>query len=289
LPSPAPKHAADLRGALSIGLQEALRSLEEALDGLTEAQFVAFPMIGEESIALMALRAIQNLDDLAVVAQGGAPSFAHSDDWGPAGLTDAADYVDDALFPTLDQVREWLAATRRSAEPLLEAATSDDLCQQRDPRGPWPGTASSAYLAAVFHAISQVQRIWLLRGLLRAPGRSRKEAALEASGAGTEPPRTVAELHYGAMAAGNLFLWRATLVRELRSPRRVPGLAPTSWWEAGRRAVAAGAQYHYLGEGEHSATQRTLLFSRDGDAGPGTVAIQLVRTQEGWRVSAAEY
>ena len=75
MPSRAPDHAADLRGALSIGLQEALRSLEEALDGLTEAQFVAFPMVGEENIALMALRAIQNLDDLAVVAQGGAASF----------------------------------------------------------------------------------------------------------------------------------------------------------------------------------------------------------------------
>ncbi len=286
-----PGHVADLRGAVSIGIQECLRNLEESLADLSEAQFAAFPMEGEENIALIALRTLQNLDDLAVAAQGGPPSFPHDEHWEPAGLSQASDFGPEAEFPTRIQVLTWLGCVRHSAEALLDVATNDDMCRQRNPDGPWPGTASSAYLAAIYHSVSQVQRIWLLRGLQRAPGKSRLQAAREASANGTEPPKTVAELHYGALVEGNLFLWRATLIRELRSPRRVAGLAPMSWWEAGRRSIAAGATYRYAGEEDSSATERTLQFARHGgsDASPATVTIQLTLTDEGWRVNAAEY
>jgi hypothetical protein len=284
-------HAADLRGAISIGLEESLRSLEESLADLSEAQFHAFPMLGEESIALIALRTLQDLDLHAVVAQGGAPSFPHAEDWAPGALSEAADYPQGARFPSRQQVLGWLQDVRRAAEALLAAATPEDLRSQRNAEGPWPGSASSAYLTAIYHCMAQVQRIWLLRGLLRATGKSRLEAAREAAAASTESARTVAELHYAALADGNLFVWRATLIRELRSPRRVPGLAPQSWWDAGRRSVAAGAVYRFLREAPGDGTGRLLTFARTSgqNAEEAQVSIGLALTDEGWRVNAAEY
>ncbi len=240
-------HAADLRGAISIGLEESLRSLEESLADLSEAQFHAFPMLGEESIALIALRTLQDLDLHAVVAQGRAllPACRRLG----AGCAQRGGRLSAGrAVSSRQQVLGWLQDVRRAAEALLVAATPEDLLSQRTAESPWPGSASSAYLTAIYHSMAQVQRIWLLRGLLRATGKSRLEAAREAAAASTESARTVAELHYAALAEGNLFVWRATLIRELRSPRRVPGLAPQSWWEAGRRAVAHGAAYRFLRE-----------------------------------------
>lgn len=288
--SPLP-HAADLRGAIAIGLQEALRALEEALAGLTEAQFLAFPMAGEESIALIALRTLQDLDEHAVVTQGGRPTFPHLDEWAPGllGGPAAGGGTDEAL-PSRERVLEWLAAVRASAEGLLGAASEEDLRGERTAEGSWPGSAASAYLAAIYHAMGQVHRIWLLRGLLRATGKSPLEVEREATALNTESARAVAELHYGAVVAGNLFVWRATLVRELRSPRRVVGLAPWTWWEAGRR-LAAGACYRYQDEAEGDDGYRRLVFARTAAGGEaeGEVSIHLSLTDEGWRVNAAEY
>ncbi|HUT19666.1 MAG TPA: hypothetical protein VM366_10930 [Anaerolineae bacterium] len=284
-------HAADLRGAISIGLQESLRALEEALADLSEAHFRAFPMIGEENIALIALRTLQDLDAHAVIAQGGAASFPHADNWVPGGLSEAADYGEGAQFPSREQVLAWLGDVRRSAETLLASATDDDLTVQRNSESSWPGSASSAYLTTVFHAMAQVQRIWLLRGLLRTTGRSRMEVARETASTSTESPRAVAELHYGAVVDGNLFVWRATLIRELRSPRRVSVAAPQSWWVVGRRAVEKGAAYSFCREESGDDTVRRLAFTcrRDAGATETSVSIQLTLTDEGWRVNAAEY
>ncbi|NLD71514.1 MAG: hypothetical protein GX649_02215 [Chloroflexi bacterium] len=287
-------HAADLRGAISIGLQEALRGLEEALADLTDAQFRAYPMAGEESIALIALRTLQDLDEHAVITQGGRPTFAHVADWAPGLLSEAADHRDDGALPSRDQVLDWLAAVRASAERLLVAASEEDLHGERSAEGSWPGSAASAYLASIYHAIDQVHRIWLLRGLLRATGKSRLEVLREATTPSTESAQAVAELHYGAVASGNLFVWRATLIRELRSPRRVAGVAPWTWWEAGRRAAEAGASYRFHREAEGDDSSRRLLFARTGgasgaDGAEDTVSIHLALTDEGWRVNAAEY
>jgi hypothetical protein len=289
--SPLP-HAADLRGAIAIGLQEALRALEESLAELTEAQYRAFPMAGEESIALIALRTLQDIDEHAVVTQGGRATFPHLDEWAP-GLLGGPSAGDGAGTepPSRERVLEWLAAVRASAESLLGAANEEDLRGERTAEGSWPGSAASAYLATIYHALSQVHRIWLLRGLLRATGKSRLEVEREASAPTTESARAVAELHYGAVVSGNLFVWRATLVRELRAPRRVAGLAPWTWWEAGRQRAEAGSCYRFLAEAEGDDEYRRLRFARSaaGNESEGEVSIHLALTDEGWRVNAAEY
>lgn len=286
-------HATDLRGAISIGLQEALSALERALGDLAEAQFQSFPMVGEENIALIAMRVLQDLDERAVVCQGGEPSFEHLERWLPGVAAEALGRPSLGRLPTRDEVLQHLATVRTNAERLLGAATAESLqlpCTRADL---WPGTAAGAYMSAIYHAIRQIERIWLLRGLLRATGKSTVEAEQEAASPGPDAPRAVAELHYQALVDGNEPLWRTTLVARHRSPRRVNGSMPRVWWEAGRRRVTEGdVRYRFVRAEPAADGGARLLFEPvgpDGRRRGEPVRIHLSLSDEGWRVDDAAY
>ena len=88
--------------------------------------------------------------------------------------------------------------------------------------------------------MGQVHRIWLLRGLLRATGKSPSRWS-EANALNTSRPGRWPTALWGR-GRGNLFVWRATLVRELRSPRRVGTRAVDV---VGATAARGGARYRY--------------------------------------------
>jgi len=286
-------HATDLKGTLSIGLQEALAALDRAVDGLTDEQFVACPLPTEDCIARIAMQILQDLDAHAVVSQGGHASFAHEERWrpGPKG----AYLSPECGEPDLAQFRQWVVRVRQNAENLLELADEGALRSQRDSSQAWPGSSAGAYLTTIFHALSQVHRIWLLRGLLGAlPAEHRQDGAASEE-EGTDSARAVAELHYESVLKGNKALWRMTLIPAYQTQQRVPGSAPERWWSAARRMVdRRGATYRYLGEDTQFRTERNrrLLFERvrrGGSAHDQPVSIHLVLTQAGWRVKTVSY
>lgn len=195
----------------------------------------------------------------------------------------------------LARFRETIAQVRRSAERLLASADESDLRERRAAWKDWPGSAVSAYLAAIFHALSQVQRIWLLRGLLGALPPRYDVSTERMEREGTDSARAVAELNYDAVVKGSEPLWRITLIPAYQAQRRVPGAIPQQWWEQARRICGNdNIAYRFLSEDTRfrSDHARRLLFERtdqDGIPQGEPVAIHLVLTEGGWRVKTVSY
>ena len=158
-----------LKGAIEIGLDEALTALEESIYDLTDEQVRAFPIPGRNNIAWIVMHVLTNLDENAVFAQ------THVDDHHPGRQAIAHEWRWDLWqcrederpkpadpFPSTQELLEKLGAVRDSAMEIIDSAEGGEL---RRPLRQWKA-ASDPYMRTIWHAMAHLRQIWLLRGAL---------------------------------------------------------------------------------------------------------------------------
>ena len=156
----------NLKGAIAIGLDEALTALEESLTGLTDDQVRAFPILGRNNIAWIAMHCLQNLDIYANVFQTGHRTFEHGRRW---DLWNAKPEERPKLgdpFPSQEELTAMLRKIGAGAKAGLASASENDLMGRRLAENWWPGMAADAYMRTIMHTMAHVRQIWLLRGAL---------------------------------------------------------------------------------------------------------------------------
>lgn len=154
----------DLKRAIAVGLDEAMNALEEAVSGLADEQLQAFPIVGRNNVAWIAMHCLDNLDDCAVDKHTGKrvyPSEWRWDLWG-AKPEEKPKPGDD--FPTTAEVLARLAAIRQAAVAALATATNESLRRPVD--DPEKSVVGDWYERTIYHTLAHVRQIWLLRGAL---------------------------------------------------------------------------------------------------------------------------
>ena len=160
----------DLKAAIRIGLDESLRALEECLNGLSDDQFWAYPLPERQNIATLVDHSIQVLDLYACQVQGAPLTFVPSKPLDAAHRRPAQMRLPTSQLPTVEQARQRLGQLQAALQAVLEPLSETVL--RSAPTGCWwseenPGrTRADAYMRAVWHTMSHVRQIWLLRGLL---------------------------------------------------------------------------------------------------------------------------
>ena len=161
-------HHTDLKGAIYIGLDEALTALEESVYDLNDEHIWAFPLPGENNIAWILMHSLQNLDEYADLAQGGEAVFAHEGRWDLWQCADDERPVPGDAFPTQRECVDILAGVRAAAMERISAATRKDLRREFPD---WQNrTRADAYMRTIFHTMSHIRQIWLLRGVMGLTG-----------------------------------------------------------------------------------------------------------------------
>jgi hypothetical protein len=160
----------DLKAAIGIALDESLMALEECLGGLSDDQFWAYPLPDRQNIATLVEHSIQILDLFACEVQGSPLTFVPSKRIAAAHRRPAEVRLPARDLPTVEQARQRLGQLRAALRAVLEPLNEAVLRSAR--AGCWwfeenPGrTRADAYMRAVWHTMSHVRQIWLLRGLL---------------------------------------------------------------------------------------------------------------------------
>ncbi len=164
-------HAAGLKAAIAIALDEALAALGESIDGLSDEQLWAFPLPARHNIVTLAEHCIQGLDLYACEVQGAPLTFE------PEARFDALHHSPEALrpemhdLPTVAQEADRIERLREAVRATLEGIAPGALVA---PGRAWwfeenPGkTRADAYWRCIWHTAAHVRQIWLLRGLLGA-------------------------------------------------------------------------------------------------------------------------
>jgi hypothetical protein len=161
----------DLKAAIAIGLDESFTSLRESLTDLEDRQAWAFPIEGRNSIAWIALHAMQNLDlhayfTLYFLINDDQPHRNLTTDWGAypnIGYGDEPSPSDE--LPTVSELIDLLNRIESNANQVLDQLSSDDL--QR-PVQDWWEYAADACMRTIWHTMAHVRQIWALRGALGA-------------------------------------------------------------------------------------------------------------------------
>jgi hypothetical protein len=160
----------DLTGAITIGLDDSLTTLEESFVGLTDEQFWAFPLEHRNNIVTLVEHCIQILDLYACEVQGDPLTFE------PEKRFDTKHASPDGLrplmhdLPTVAMERGRIGQLRQHATAVLGRLSSADLSAPR--RGCWwfdenaGKVRADAYMQSIWHTMAHVRQIWLLRGLL---------------------------------------------------------------------------------------------------------------------------
>ena len=154
-----------LKQAIGIGLDEALISLEESFYDLTDQQAQGFPIPGQNNIAWIVMHCLDNLDDCAIGAQTGnrlLPAEWRWDLWqcAPEERPKPGD-----PFPSKEEMLRTLKQVREAAMDALQRADEPELVAQTMPH-PLKPTRSDFYMRTIYHTMSHVRQIWLLRGAL---------------------------------------------------------------------------------------------------------------------------
>ena len=152
----------DLKRAIEIGLDEAMTSLHEAIHDLSDEQVRAFPIEGRNNIAWIVMHTLDNLTIYTNVFQVGRRAFEREERWGYSSPHPTGDEA----FPTCRELLDILCSIREIADEGLAPATEADLLGRRHCEDWWEGTAADAYMRTIFHTMSHVRQIWLLRGAL---------------------------------------------------------------------------------------------------------------------------
>jgi len=166
----APKQAMDttLKGAIAIGLDEALTAIEESIHGLTDEQIWQRPLPERNSIAAIAMHCLVSINGWACCSQTGGSVFEDPPRF-DLGWFDEMNGPAPGEYPDVQYLRELVGKLRRTAFAGLEAATEADLRGPRACTDWWIETgriSADAYMRTIFHAMAHVRQIWLLHGLM---------------------------------------------------------------------------------------------------------------------------
>lgn len=159
----------DLKGAIRIGLDEALTALEECLTGLTDAQAGGFPLPDRHNITTIVMHLQENLDQYACRFQTGEYGLEHQDQFNMWRFSPKELRQKQKDLPTVAEMIERTHMLRRAAMPGLEAATEDDLLRPRHAEEWWreqDRTAADAYMRTIMHTMAHSRQIWMLRGAM---------------------------------------------------------------------------------------------------------------------------
>ncbi len=156
---------ADLKQALTIGLDESFLSLEESLQGLSDAQVQGFPIPGENNIAWIIMHVLDNLDDCANDYPSGKRVMPYEWRWDLWDCQPEERPKPGDAFPSRDDMLALLDRIRRAAfttldkldEPALTRHTIDQPVKHR---------LADIYLRTIYHTQCHVRQVWLLRGAL---------------------------------------------------------------------------------------------------------------------------
>ena len=160
----------DLKGAIQIGLDEALTALGESFADLSDEQAGRFPMPERNNIAWNVMHCLENLHEYAVCcASHFSPSvepqrlWADEPQWNRWECRPEDRPKPSDSFPTVEQMVDRLQQLRDASMTILERSTSDDL---RTPtEGPKPVLADW-YIRTICHTVSHTRQIWALRGMM---------------------------------------------------------------------------------------------------------------------------
>ena len=167
-----PKEATqtDAKKAVAICLDEAFTALEEALHGLSDDQFWAFPLENRHNIVTLAEHCLQCLDLYGCEVHGQKLIFepeARFNIWrfSPQELRPQM-----TNLPSVAEERRRLAAVRTAVMGVLDRTTVEELGTpnasswwfQEQPHK----VRADAFIRAACHTMAHVRQIWLLRGLM---------------------------------------------------------------------------------------------------------------------------
>ena len=152
-----------LKGAIEIGLDEALTALEESFHDLSDEQVWSFPIKGRNNIAWILMHTLMNLDIYAVLFQTGQ---GLTESWGERWKYKAPRPEPGEAFPSQRELVQTLHEVRDAAGPALSDAEEADLLGRRHSQDWWKGSAADAYMRTICHTMAHVRQIWLLRGAL---------------------------------------------------------------------------------------------------------------------------
>lgn len=159
----------DLKEALRLHLDEVITALDESIEGLTDAQFWAFPVENRHNIVTLVEHCIQCLDLYACEVHGQAltfPAESRFDIWRFSAETLRPLMAD---LPTVAQEKERIALVRAAIERQIESVTEQEL---RQPGNTWwfeenpERTRADALARCACHTAAHVRQIWFLRGRL---------------------------------------------------------------------------------------------------------------------------
>ncbi|NLS78266.1 MAG: DinB family protein [Chloroflexi bacterium] len=155
----------DLRGAIAVGLDEAFTALEEAIHDLSDEQLQDFPVAGKNNIAWIVMHCLDNLDQCANGIAGGERCMAYERRWdlwkcAPEDRPQPGD-----PFPTREAMMALLHQVRKVAQTTLDNL-SEEALTARTVTHSIKKSRADFYMRAIYHAMSHLRQIWLLRGAL---------------------------------------------------------------------------------------------------------------------------
>ena len=156
----------DLKGAITIGLDEAFTALEESIHDLDDEQVRAFAIPDRNNIAWIMMHTLHNLDMYANAFQAGDAALSHNERWSlwKCRYNERPKPGDD--FPSQDELMKALDAVRTAATAGIGSASESDLNGRRAADDWWPASSADAYMRTIFHAMAHARQVWLLRGAL---------------------------------------------------------------------------------------------------------------------------
>ena len=160
-----------LKQCLAIGLDEALTALEEAFCDLTDEQVWAVPCPGRHHIATIVMHLHHNMDVHACRLQTGELTLKHEERFDIWSRPDPDLPARKKAVPSVSTMLERHRALREAVLAGLERATVVDLlgpgvaaetywCKEHR------RTSADAYARTIWHTMTHVRQIWLLRGLM---------------------------------------------------------------------------------------------------------------------------
>jgi len=157
------------KDALVIGLDEAFSALEESFSDLSDEQLQAFPIPGRNNIAWIVMETLLNFERFGVRFQTGLEVVDLADErfslWWWKGTPRRLSTPEDS-FPAKDEIMELLVGISAGAMAGIAAADEKDLQEACKAGDRYARTRADGYIRTVFHAMSHIRQIWLLRGAL---------------------------------------------------------------------------------------------------------------------------
>lgn len=167
-----PKDAQDtgLKELAEIGLDEAFTALEESFHDLTDEQAAAFPVDGRANVVWIVMHAGSNLDCFANATnstEGFKAWGARWGHWGGRWDFGCESPTPEESYPSTAEMMRLLKEVRADAMDTIRGATDEFLAEP--PQGGFAKhkrRRADFYARTIFHTMSHVRQIWLLRGAL---------------------------------------------------------------------------------------------------------------------------